>query len=378
VEEKAEEKAGAEKTDNIDWGREGLSKSEGDLQQAARRVVRGIARFKVHRAEFDEQARALQQTNVVYKEAEYKSELVASWCANASTPTVPPPILDSVVAVPVEATGDVVVARGPAEATAAGTEEAEDADARTCQESRYVSALNEEDIPGLSASAGVLEIASLMGQLEELDATAQRSVAKETEYALESGAALVDEAGRERILELCRAVRKGAKRLVASQRQRRLQTQLARAALGQESWQQGASARAPVLPHLEVPRGTVPLSFFDWRIWAQARPTLWRYGDGGHLDPKRDGATQLRAHEWISCLCLREEMEYTLPSEGVAFRVRREAGEPEVNRFASDWVALHMFATLHYLTERHQSAFAFLKNGGMRWAEKYGISHQRP
>ena len=29
-----------------------------------------------------------------------------------------------------------------------------------------------------------------------------------------------------------------------------------------------------------------------------------------------------------------------------------------------------MFATLHYLTERHQSAFAFLKNGGMRWEEK--------
>ena len=29
-----------------------------------------------------------------------------------------------------------------------------------------------------------------------------------------------------------------------------------------------------------------------------------------------------------------------------------------------------MFATLHYLTERHQSAFAFLMKGGMRWAEK--------
>ena len=31
---------------------------------------------------------------------------------------------------------------------------------------------------------------------------------------------------------------------------------------------------------------------------------------------------------------------------------------------------MHMIATLHYLTERHQSAFAVLKNGGMQCAGK--------
>ena len=111
-------------------------------------------------------------------------------------------MVDSVFAVPVETTGGVAAARGPAEATTAGTEDVEDLDVRACQESRYVSAFNEEDIAGASTSAGALEVTTLMRQLEELDATAQRSVAKETEYAFESGAALTDEAGRERILQL--------------------------------------------------------------------------------------------------------------------------------------------------------------------------------
>ena len=83
-----------------------------------------------------------------------------------------------------------------------------------------MSAFSEEDISGLTASEGVMEITSLMEQLQELDATAQRSVAKETEFALESGAALIDKAGRERILELCCAVRKGAEKLTSSQRLR--------------------------------------------------------------------------------------------------------------------------------------------------------------
>ena len=68
-------------------------------------------------------------------------------------------------------------------------------------------------------------------------------------------------------------------------------------------------------------------------------------------------------------MCLREEMEYTVPGQE-PFRVRAEETEPEVNRFASDWITLHLFQTLFYLTERHQSAFAFLKNGGMKWAAK--------
>ena len=75
-------------------------------------------------------------------------------------------------------------------------------------------------------------------------------------------------------------------------------------------------------------------------------------------------------------MCLREEMEYDLDDDEIPFRARASDTEPEVNRFADDWISLHIFATLFYLTERHQSAFAFLKNGGMKWAEK--VRHLTP
>ena len=42
--------------------------SDAAAQNTARRAVRGIARLKVNRSEFDQQARALQSTNVVYKD----------------------------------------------------------------------------------------------------------------------------------------------------------------------------------------------------------------------------------------------------------------------------------------------------------------------
>ena len=58
------------------------------------------------------------------------------------------------------------------------------------------------------------------------------------------------------------------------------------------------------------------------------------------------------------------------------YRVLEEQGQPEVNRFAGDWISLHLFSTLYWLTERHQSAYAFLKNGGMKWAEK--VRHLTP
>ena len=63
-------------------------------------------------------------------------------------------------------------------------------------------------------------------------------------------------------------------------------------------------------------------------------------------------------------------MEYDLASDTTPFRVSVDPSEPEVNRFAGDWITLHLFATLFFLTERQQSAFAWLKNGGMKWAQK--------
>ena len=84
----------------------------------------------------------------------------------------------------------------------------------------------------------------------------------------------------------------------------------------------------------------------------------------------------LLVHEWMTYMLLREEMEYQLDTDDEPFVVRANDDEAEVNRFASDWVTLHLFATLYFLSERHQSAFAFLKNGGLKWAEK--VRHLTP
>ena len=75
-------------------------------------------------------------------------------------------------------------------------------------------------------------------------------------------------------------------------------------------------------------------------------------------------------HEWITAICIREEMEYDVEGDLVPFRVAQEDEAAEVNRFAGDWITLHLFSSLFWLTERHQSAFLFLKNGGTKWAEK--------
>ena len=197
-------------------------------------------------------------------------------------------VLDSVVAVPLDESPGDVVAAGPADATAAGAQDLDDEDVQACKDSRYVSAFSEEDIPGAAASAGALEVTALIKQLEELDKTAQRSVAKETEHAIESGSALLDEAGRKRVLQLCEKVRTRAERVSRPERDLELQRNLARALLGDPVGTRQAEPDA-TMAKLEVPRGTAPLSLFDWKVWTQARPSLWRYGDAGHLDPKRAG-----------------------------------------------------------------------------------------
>ena len=299
---------------------------------------------------------------------------------------MPQAILDCVVAVPVQETAGKVLASGPGDATVAGQQENEDLDTDAAKQSRYISAFSPEDIPGAQESSASLEVSSLMEQLEELDKTAQRSVAAEVESAIEGGACLVDDAGRERILELCKEIRNRAAKLSHPDKIHKLQAELQKTALGKQDWQKSGPKDFPddsppipplgpsTLPRLEVPRSATPLSLFDWRIWSQARPGLWRYGDAGNLDPKR--TVPLLTQEWIACLCLREEMEYDLDTDTIPFKVREDPAEPEVNRFAGDWITLHLFASLFYLTERHQSAFAFLKNGGMKWAEK--VRHLTP
>jgi len=73
---------------------EGLAPQEQDAQQEARRLVKGIARLQVTRSEFDEQARILLQTNIVYRSAEYKAGLVAKWCPRPDEPMVPDIIVE--------------------------------------------------------------------------------------------------------------------------------------------------------------------------------------------------------------------------------------------------------------------------------------------
>ena len=132
----------------------------------------------------------------------YNEHVVAEWCPDPAVPQVPPMVVDAVVAVPMDTQPGDVVAEGPADATAMGAIDRDDRDVQACQDSRYVSAFSEEDIAGGAASASVMQVSALMQQLEDLSATAQRSVAAEAEHAVEGGAALLDTAGRARVLAL--------------------------------------------------------------------------------------------------------------------------------------------------------------------------------
>ena len=130
-----------------------------------------------------------------------------------------------------------------------------------------------------------------------------------------------------------------------------------------------AAQNTPALvAHLRQPRGSVPLSYWDWRIWTMARPTLWRFGDAANLFPDRE--VPLTVNEWMCCMLLREEMEYDLPTDTKQFTVTRDGKGPEINRFAGDWITLHIFSSLRVLASQQESTHAFLKNGGIAWASK--------
>lgn len=182
----------------------------------------------------------------------------------------------------------------------------------------------------------------------------------------------MDEVGRARVLDLCASVRKTAARISSTDRQHKLQAAFQRAANGVPPEPRTCSKAATgvssaAVDHLVVPRGKRPMSLFDWRAWTQARPTLWCYGGASNLYPDR--LVPLTTREWICCLCRREEMEYGV-CPGESYTVGTNRTDWEINRFADDWISLHLFATIDFLTERHQSAFAFLKSGGLKWAEQ--------
>ena len=274
---------------------DGLDEDAQARERDVRRRVSRIARLQIHKEEFDEQAAVLQRTNRVYAEATYDGDLVASWCSGSSAGVVPPPILDSAVSVPIDEEGPgLVVAEGPADATAVGQVERDDADVEGLKQQRYISAFDPHSIPGDSSNEQSAQITALVHQLQQLDHLSQRSVAAEAEAALESGVLLPeneDEAGRQRILDICNDVRARARRLSREENQRKLESELQRAAIGE-----------PV-PQLDVHRGTRPFSLWDPCAWTQARPTLWPYGDAANGDPKRNAKPYevLTTQEWPAC-----------------------------------------------------------------------------
>ena len=236
----------------------GLDEEQRTRQLAALRIVKGIAKLTVNRAEFDAQAAALKATSVVFKNAEYRSDLVASWCPEEHVPRVPPPVLECVVAVPLgtedtDDTGGLVVASGPADATAAGEAERADADVEGAKQARFISAFNPDEIPGAQQSSTCLEVAALQQQLDDIQSATKRSIAAEVESALDHGARLVDDAGRERLLEMCKDLRSHATRLSQPERMRKLQAELQKASLGQQSWQRPDGEPA-TLSELVCPR----------------------------------------------------------------------------------------------------------------------------
>jgi hypothetical protein len=283
-------------TSDAALSREGLDEAAQAAQLAAKRVVKGIAKLKVDRAEFDAQAAELLSTNVVYKGKEYRKDVVARWCPDKHVPTVPQIIIDSVVAVPQdpEPGGDDdpagrVVASGPGEATAAGAAERADADVEAAKNARFISAFCPEDIPGADQSSACLEVAALQNQLEEVENATKRSIAAEVESAIEGGACLVDEAGRDRILQHCRDLRNSAAKLTQHERQYKLAAELQNSAMGCQKPPEARACEGLDPPHsgtmdapsttlaeLACPSGRAPLSLWDWQIWSQARPTLWQ------------------------------------------------------------------------------------------------------
>ena len=172
---------------------------------------------------------------------------------------------------------------------------------------------------------GTLEVVALINQLEALEKAAEKSVAAELETMLEGDqCTLRDTVGRERILEMCKEIRRGRQRLDTPTMLAKLQHGFAEAATAAGGPTEGSAEARPAdgsMPLLQVPRGRKPLSLWDWKVWPLAKPHLWRYGDASNLyydeGLEQGRETYPTSQEWMACLLTREEMEYDLcPGEG--------------------------------------------------------------
>ena len=127
------------------------------------------------------------------------------------------------------------------------------------------------------------------------------------------------------------------------------------------------------VPMLQVLGGRTPLHLWDWRVWPQATPQLWRYGNAVDLykDDDRDQAWRgfLTSQEWTACLLTRETMEHGVCERG-AFSTAWLAGGYAINCFAGDSLTQHLFQPVYMLCDQKHSTFALLKNGGMAFAQR--------
>jgi len=178
-------------------------------------------------------------------------------------------------------------------------------------------------------------------------------------------------------LEISRDVLAKCCKLSARDAQAKLEQDMQKGVLGVATWQQslaattqdadGGDSTNTGIPLMEVPRGPRPLSLWDWKVWTQARPTLWCYEDGGNLYPR---TTALLTTEWIDCMLRREELVYDVPGDLEPFVPAVASDGGEINRFSADWMSIHLFATLYQLSETRRATFAFLTNGGFAMARR--------
>ena len=94
---------------------------------------------------------------------------------------MPPPVLDVVVAVPLDEHPGTVASSGAGGTTALGSGEQNDADVAAAREARCIHAFEPQVEDANPDTSGSAEVASLLQQLEDISHAAGRSVAMEIE-----------------------------------------------------------------------------------------------------------------------------------------------------------------------------------------------------
>ena len=219
----------------------------------AQQVLSKIAKFKFAKSLSNKPVAGLKRPTPFTKKSFTKKQLLSFWVPYLAVDTVPPPIFDAVVAVQIVKDPRHVVASEPADATVDGGQDRLEPDVDVAKQRLYISVFEPQVVDLNERNSATSEIVALLDQLEDLDATAQRSVASEVESAIEGGVCLTADVGRTRILNICRDAREECQRLDASETRNKLEKEMQQVVLGSAKWQR--------------------------EVWSQARPSFWDYSD---------------------------------------------------------------------------------------------------